>query len=188
MSDAKIVERIVAEARAKGEELLMQAQAQHDQDYGGKLARLEQDVVARRQRDRRRTEEAVQQQLSSRRLEERKKLLGLKRKLLDQAFEQAWEQRTTGAAYTAYLDKLLTATAQKGDQVIVSGLEFERFQGELKSVLDKHGVSLAPERGHFRAGFVVVSGDTRTNCSLDQEFRTLHEDTEIDAAHLMFGA
>ena len=82
MSDAKIVERIVAEARARGEEALAKARQTHDQDYGERVARLQQELDGRRRTERRHAEEAAQQQLSARRLEERKKLLALKRQLL----------------------------------------------------------------------------------------------------------
>jgi vacuolar-type H+-ATPase subunit E/Vma4 len=187
MPDAKIVDRIVAEARARGEELLSEAQEKHDTELGEKLARLQQDVALSRQRDRRRAEEAVQQQLSAKRLEERKKLLGLKRQLLDQAYQQAWDQLTSGDRYKAYLDRQLQQNAQKGDQLVVSGMEADRFQGELKPLMDKHGVTLSAERGHFRGGFIVVRGETRLNCTLDQRFHDLHEDSEIEAAKRLFG-
>jgi vacuolar-type H+-ATPase subunit E/Vma4 len=181
-----IVDQILAAARSAGEQLLSEAQERYDADLRKGSAELEREVEERRRRGRRQAEEAVQQELSTVRLEQRRKLHTCKRRLLDEVYEEAWQQVTEEAGYRAWLERQLTAHAQPGDRIVVAARERDRFSSSFKELLGAHGVRLSDEAGRFRAGFVIDRGTTRLNCSLDEEFRALAADAEIEISAALF--
>ena len=64
--------------------------------------------------------------------------------------------------------------------------ERDRSSSSFKELLEAHGVQLSDEAGRFRAGFVIDRGTTRLNCSLDEEFRALAADAEIEISVALF--
>ena len=122
------------------------------------------------------------------RLEQRRKLLTRKRRLLDEVYEQAWQQVTEEAGYRAWLERQLSVHAQRGDRIVVAARERDRFASSFKELLASHGVQLSDEGGRFRAGFVIDRGIMRLNCSLDEEFRALAADAEIEISAVLFAA
>jgi vacuolar-type H+-ATPase subunit E/Vma4 len=181
-----IVDQILDAARTAGEETLAAAQQRYESDMQAGRSALERDVDELRRRGRRQAEEAAQQELSTARLEQRRRQANEKRRLLDDAYEQAWQQITEEAAYRAWLQRQLGVHAQRGDVVVVAARERERFQGSFAGVLEEHGVTLSDEAGRFRAGFVIDRGETRLNCTLDEEFRALSAEAEIEISAALF--
>ncbi len=183
-----IVDQILAAARSAGEEMLAAAQQRYDDDLRTGRAALEREVDETRRRGRRQAEEAFQQKLSTARLEQRRKLANEQRRLLDQVYDQAWQRVTEEAGYRSWLDRQLSAHAHRGDVVVVAARERERFQGGFEGLLKQHGVTLSDEPGRFRAGFVIDRGATRLNCTLDEEFRALAAEAEIEISAALFRA
>lgn len=183
---SNIVDQILDAARSAGEETLAAAQRRYDTDMQEGRAALEREVDEQRRRGRRQAEEASQQELSTARLEQRRRLANEKRRLLDQVYDQAWERVTEEAAYRAWLQRQLSVHARRGDVVVVAARERERFQGSFSALLDESGVTLSDEAGRFRAGFVIDRGATRLNCTLDEEFRALAADAEIEISAALF--
>ena len=183
-----IVDQIVDAARTAGEEMVAAAQKRYDSDLQAGRTALERDVDELRRRGRRQAEEASQQELSTARLEQRRRLANEKRRLLDQVYEQAWQRVTEETAYRAWLQRQLRAHARRGDVVVVAARERERFRGSFGALLEEHGVTLAEEAGRFRAGFVIDRGATRLNCTLDEEFRALSAEAEIEISAALFAA
>ena len=181
-----IVDQILDAARSAGEEMLAAAQQRYDADLQAGHTAQERDLDEQRRRGRRQAEEAAQQELSTARLEQRRKLANEKRRLLDRVYEDAWQQVTEEAAYRAWLQKQLRTHAHKGDVLVVAARERERFQRSFGVLLKEHGVTLSKEAGRFRAGFVIDRGVTRLNCTLDEEFRALSADAEIEISAALF--
>ena len=194
MANDNLVEQILAGARERGEQVLQTAQADADQRYRQGLNDLTRAIDDRRERENRQAEDGLRQRLSGARLEQNKQLVSLRRRLIDALYGDAWEQMSSGDAYRAYLEGQLRQHARPGDRLVVSQREAERFAGELSGLLAAHHVTLAEERGRFRAGFIIERGaaggdaEVRLNCTLDQAFSELQEETEIEAAQLLFGA
>ena len=183
-----IVDQILAAAQSAGEEMLAAAQQRYDADLRAGRAALEREVDEMRRRGRRQAEETTQQELSTARLEQRRKLANEKRRLLDQVYDQAWQRVTEEAGYRAWLERQLSAHARSGDVVVVAARERERFQGSFAALLERHGVTLSEEPGRFRAGFVIDRGATRLNCTLDEAFRALAAEAEIEISAALFPA
>lgn len=198
MAGDNLVEQILATARARGEQALQAAQADYDERYRSGLAELARAIDDRREREHRQAEDRLRQRLSGARLEQNKQLVSLRRRLIDDLYRAAWEQVSSGDAYRAYLEGQLRRHAKPGDRIVVSQREADRFAGELSDLLTRHGATLAEEQGRFRAGFIIErtggpetgdgGGQTRLNCTLDQAFTQLQEETEIEAAQALFGA
>lgn len=196
MAGDNLVEQILAGARARGEQALQAAQADHDERYRTGLAELTRSVDDRRGREHRQAEDRLRQRLSGARLEQNKQLVALRRRLIDDLYRGAWEQVVAADAYRAFLAGQLRRHAKPGDRLIVSQREADRFAGELRGLLDEHGVTLADEQGRFRAGFIIertaegaeARRPERLNCTLDQAFAQLQEETEIEAAGVLFRA
>ena len=183
----QIVDQILESARKAGEQLLREAQQKRDRRLSEGKQTIEREATDVEGRGRRLAEQDVQQQLSNARLEQHRKYLSAKRRLLDRVYRGAWEQMTEPSRYRAWLEGQLEAHAQSGDRLIVSSLEAERFQQELRELLDKHGVALSEQTGHFRAGFVIDRGTTRLNCSLDEAFAAEVGASEIEVSGILFG-
>lgn len=187
MDGDNLVEEILATARERGEQALTEAQSQFDGRYRIGVSELERDSDERREREIRQAEDRLRQRLSGARLEQNKQLVSLRRRLIDDLYRDVWNRVSAGDAYRSYLAGELRQHTQVGDRLIVSQREAELFATELSDLLAEHGVTLAEERGRFRAGFVIARGEVRLNCTLDQTFSQLQEETEIEAAQLMFG-
>ncbi len=181
-----IVDQITDAARRTGEQLLGAAQERYDADFKAGSAAIERDAAEARRRGRRQAEEAIQRELSSARLDQRRKAHTCKRRLLDEVYEQAWQELVTEDNYRAWLEAQLARHARRGDLIMVAARERERFAGDLSGLLQAHGVRLSDEVGRFRAGFVIDRGATRLNCSLNEEFRALAVDTEVEISGVLF--
>lgn len=184
----QIVDQILESARSAGERLLQEAQEEKDRRLSEGTQAIEREASSAHTHGTRVADQEAQQQLSNARLEQHRKYLSTKRRLIDQVYKAAWEQLTEANRYRGWLDVQLRAHAQRGDTLIVSSLETERFQGELRDLLDNHGVTLSQQTGHFRAGFVIDRGDTRLNCSLDEAFAAEVAASEIEISGVLFGA
>lgn len=182
-----IVDQILGAARSAGEQVLSEAQERYDAEMSRGAAELEREVEELRRRGRRQTEEEVQQELSTVRLEQRRKLHTRKRRLLDEVYDAAWQRVTDDAGYRAWVERQLSAHARGGDRLVVAARERDRFASGFRELLDAYGVRLADEVGRFRAGFIIERGSTRLNCSLDEEFRALQAEAEIDISAALFG-
>lgn len=183
-----IVDQILAAARNAGEQLLSEAQERYESELRAGAAELEREAEEQRRRGRRQAEEAAQQELSTARLEQRRKLHTSKRRLLDEVYDAAWQRITEEAGYRSWVERQLGAYARRGDRIVVAARERDRFAGSFKELLAAHGVRLADEVGRFRAGFIIERGSTRLNCSLDEEFRMLKTDAEIEISAALFPA
>ena len=187
MAENAIVEKILEAAKSKGEELLHEAETQAAEKKRTEMARLDSEFDGSRSRALREIEQERAQQLSNARLDERRQLLNLKRKELDAVYEAAFVKASSGDAYRTYVEKQLGEHSQQGDEIIIPSVAGDEFLTQMKSIIDKHGLTVADRRGRFRAGFVLVRGDIRLNCSLDEEFEVLKATTERDVARILFG-
>lgn len=188
MADDSLVEQILTAAGERGEQALRDAQAGFDERFERGLSELERAADERREVEYRQADDRLRQRLSGARLEQSKQLVSLRRKLIDELYSDAWERLSSGDAYHSYLSVQLREHAERGDELIVSQRESEQFASEFKGLLEEYGVTLAEEQGRFRSGFVIARGDARLNCTLDQFFGQLQEETEIEVAQFLFGS
>ena len=181
-----ITERILEKAKSHGEDLLKEAREKHDNMLRESLETAKREVSEHRDAEKKRLHEKHEQMLSNRRLEQRSKTHTLKRRLIDDVFKSAWEAVRGKANYAKYVENELDRYTQPGDTLIVSAGDADLFAQELKATLKRLQVGLSEERGRITAGFIVPRGNTRLNCSLDQRFRELTEEEQIQVARMLF--
>jgi vacuolar-type H+-ATPase subunit E/Vma4 len=186
MSESSIATKILDAARQKAQATFDEAARIQEEALKGSLARLAAEMDEKRAAARKRLQESFHQDLSAFRLIETNRIHALRRKLLDGVFGQAWEAAAAGDRYRAYLEKQLRENCREGDVLVAPTAQKTLFQANLKPLMDKLKVRLSEETGRFRAGFVVVRGDVRLNCTLDETFKAAVRDSEIEIAEVMF--
>ena len=127
MADDSLVEQILATARERGEQALIDAQAGFDEQLERGLGELERAADERRETEYREADDRLRQRLSGARLEQNKQLVSLRRRLIDELYRDAWERLSSGEAYRSYLVGQLRMHAESGDELIVSQREIEQF-------------------------------------------------------------
>ncbi len=186
MATSEIIEKILNKAREKGEAELKEARVKYEQILKDKVKELENDFREQLESGKKHIREKHLQRISALRLTEKNKLQALKRKLLNNLYDIAWKRAVSGKYYLNYLDKELKNNASPGDTIIVSAKEKDSFEKSFKEILSEYRVSIAEEKGKFRAGFIIPKGDIRLNCSLDEAFKTLKEENEVELAKTLF--
>lgn len=183
-----IVDQILSAAHSDGEKLLGETQKIQDTESMEKSSELKREMEELLQRGQSQIKATVQQELSTTRLESRRKLQTEKRRLLDQIYEEAWNEITEIDNYRDWLDRQLRTHTENDDKIIVATHERNLFETTFSDLLIAHGVMLSEEVGRFRAGFIVDRGLIRLNCSLDNEFRALASVTEIEISSILFSS
>lgn len=181
-----IIEKIVQASKTRGEAVLKEAEAKKNAELAAGLSRLDSEFEARLTAEKKRVLETEGQEISAFRLSERNRIRIRKRKLLDDVYEAAWKKALEPAAFRRWTEKRIEASCRKGDTLIVAAEQTTLFSGEYSALLKRHGVSISPEKGAFRAGFIVERGDIRLNCTLDQEMKAAIRENEIEISRILF--
>jgi len=194
----KIKQRILEDARQEAERIIQSAEERAREIKEAKAneaARLkkrltEQSMEAAREHKRR--------MLVSAQLEMKRKVLAAKRDMIEAVFAGVIE-RISGMADDQYREviasMLLNAPLQGDEEVVFSVYDEGRLdQGFLDYVneqLTKQGrngrLRLSPDRGQFRAGFVLRGREVEINCSFESIVRALRADMESQVAEMLFG-
>ena len=181
-----ISEQIIAEAQTKGEKTLSDVKSEQGLLVTQKIQELDNEVAELKKRRERQVEALRQQKLSNIRLEQRRKEQSQKRLLLDDIYNKTWDKFVNSDAYPKWLEKQLKRHSKPSDVIIVAAQEKDRFLNEFKKLVSSFKVSLSEEIGRFKAGFIINRGDIRLNCSLDQEFKSLVDNSEIEINAILF--
>lgn len=180
-------ERIIQSAEEKAQEI---KQAKADEASRLKQRLTEQSMEAARERRRR--------MLVSAQLEMNKKLLAVKRDMIEAVFTGAID-RISGMADDQYREliasMLLNAPIQGDEEVVFSVHDENRldqsFLDYVNKKLHKQGrkgkLRLAPDRGQFKAGFVLRGQKVEINSSIDAIVRALRTEMESQVAAMLFG-
>ncbi len=187
MAESGIVSKIIETAKERGEKLLQGAEAKRDAELQKGIAALRAEYDVKSRNMRKRDAEAFDQELSAFRLVERNATKLLKRRLLDGAYETAWEKALEPSAYRRWLEKRMGEYCQAGDVLIVSAAQAVLFSGDFKDIVSRLKVTVSKEKGRFRAGFIVIRETLRFNCTLDEEMKAAERECEAEISRLLFG-
>lgn len=131
------------------------------------------------------------------RSDERKKLLMIKRKLMDEAFRQA-EQKLNSlekGEYLSLIKKSLLSNIDSGeDEIIVSPRDEEWMEGnfikDLRRSLKEAGtteeVRLSPKLEAQERGFILKKKEMQINCTFSSLFLSLRDELEMEVARRLF--
>ena len=142
-------------------------------------------------------EEEKREKLIRTRSEERRKILALKRELMDETFRQA-EQIFSNLDREEYLSllksSLLSSIDSGNEEIIISSrdkeLIEESFIEKLKKELKKKGkegeLKFSPILGEKERGFILKKEGMQVNCTFSSLFSSLKDELEIEVAKRLF--
>lgn len=183
---SSIEEKILNKAKERGEAILAEAKRKQEQVLNERRTILKREIQATLESDRKRLREQFQQDISNLRIEERRKTHDVRRRAIDEVYRKGWETALSKDNYRKFIKNELESHSKQNDTLIVSTEDIDHFSDDLKDLLDTYKVSIAEQRGKFRAGFIIPRGDIRLNCTLDERFKELMQDEEIEVAKILF--
>ncbi|SFQ11791.1 V-type ATP synthase subunit E [Caldicoprobacter faecalis] len=194
----KIKQRILEDAQQEAERIIQSAEEKAREikeakaNEVGKLKKrlTEQNMEAAREHKRR--------MLVSAQLEMKKKVLAAKRDMIEAVFRGVIERISSMAddQYREVIASMLLNAPLQGDEEVVFSVydQYRLDQGFLDYVneqLKKQGrkgqLRLAPDRGQFKAGFVLRGHEVEINSSFEAIVRALRIEMEPQVAEMLFG-
>lgn len=213
----KILGRIIADARASGDELIAEARGEAAEllsEYGRRAEEITSAAAERSARECALIEERAKASALTAR---RDRLLSERGRLVDEAFETALGvfSRLPDDEYAEFLEKLLNAAVARsidGEAALAAASDDDvppepateyavrfsaRDRGRVGARVVNSVRALAADGGKtivlsdspaaIRGGFILVCGDTELNCSLESICADLRPSLEGEAAKRMFG-
>jgi hypothetical protein len=120
-------------------------------------------------------------------LVERNRTLALKRALLDGVLDDVWKRLLEPSTYRMWIEAQMDAHCSRGDSLIISAGQEGLFSRELSGLLKEHGVTLSERKGSFRAGFIILRGTMKLNCTLDEAVKNAAREGEVEISRILFG-
>lgn len=167
------------------------------------LEEAKQEAKRRQERitgeSKRKIDDEMEKALINARREERKKILNLKRELIDSVFEEA-KSRFLNMDNKEYLslikDILLSNLDGEGEEVVISPQDKElisgRFVQEIEKSLSRRTgknnvkLKLVPELDETERGFIIRKERMQVNCTLSSLFTSVKDRIEIEVAKRLF--
>jgi len=195
MAVEDILKKIRADAEEAAHRIVAEGQAAADQVTAEARARVEAQGERLRAKARQRADEERNRIVTLARLSGRRELLNEKQRLIDRVFEETkksiLEMRRDD--YRRLIRTFLEGTREAADvEVIVDVDETRIDQGFLDEVArdagDPGSLTLSSERREIGGGFILRSGRTETNCTLETILRDAREKLETEVASILFGS
>ncbi|MFS8500255.1 MAG: V-type ATP synthase subunit E family protein [Caldicoprobacter sp.] len=194
----KIKQRILEDARQEAERIIKSAEEKAEEikkakaDEAGRLKKrlTEQNIEAAREHKRR--------MLVSAQLEMKKKVLAVKRDMIEAVFAGVIERisRMPDDQYREVIASMLLNAPLQGDEEVLFSVYDEHrldqnFLDYINEQLKKQGrngrLRLSPDRGQFKAGFILRGHKVEINCSFEAIVRALRAEMESQVAEMLFG-
>lgn len=195
------LEDIVKRIKEKASQEVEKIREEADKERGELIKRAEEEAAKIKDKILKRLEkegeEEKREKLIRTRSEERKKILALKRELMDETFRQA-EQIFSNLDREEYLSSLkrslLSSIDSGNEEIIISSrdkeLIEESFIEKLKKELKKKGkegeLRFSPTLGEKERGFILKKEEMQINCTFSSLFSSLKDELEIEIAKKLF--
>ncbi len=195
MDAEQVTEKILADAGAEAEKIANEAKEKETAEQAGLKKQLE-DYNERTQTLAKKAGEDKQAHiLAAARMDIAKEYLAQKRKILDEAFDQAQQQlkNLSDDDYKTLCSKLILKAVETGDEeVIVDKNETRIDQNFIKQINRKLGpgfkgnLRLASEKQSLGGGFILRRGRIKNNVSLEVLLAQARKELEIELAKELF--
>ncbi len=189
MSANEVTEKILAQANDKANEIRANADEKaaniikktdrQIDDFNKETTALEKKAY----------DEAKSRILAAARMANNKKLLKIKKNILNDIFKKAAEniQNLNDDDYTSLMTDLLKTCVETGNEKIIVGKNDGRLnENFIKKVNDelndKGNLTIAEEKADINAGFILLRGNVRVNASLEVMTEQAKENLEIELA------
>ena len=193
MAIEDILSRIEQENRKKVESIIARAEAKADEIKEGYSREAEELREELEHKFRRKADEHRRQIVVSEQLELRKKLLGVKRDILEEFYGRVRDKISsmTGEEYAGFIRKLILERAVTGnEEILIPGNHRQVFTEEFVSSLNddfgKGNFSVSEQDGDFAWGVILREKDRLIDLSLDSFFRELTDQVEPEVARILF--
>ena len=190
-----IREKILGDARHNAAQLISDADVRAQKARAASEIRIS-DARAQSQRDvEAQADELRDRMLRMAELDQKKALLSVKRQVIDLAFADALERMAAMGAEQKreYIEKLLLASAQGGEELIPSAedkaLFDSAFMARLNAQLRKAGkaaVTLSSQDRPLGGGFVLKQGGLEINCAFSAVLSQARSALEAEVAAVLF--
>jgi V/A-type H+-transporting ATPase subunit E len=195
MEAIQVVDKILADAKAEAAKIKKQAEENEAAEQAKLSKQLDEykkqtEILARKAGE---GEEA--HILAAARMDIAKQFLAEKRKILDEAFEQARQQLRDlpDEEYRALFAKMMLETVETGDEEVIVDKNDNRINQDLidqvnqkLSSKEKGNLKLSAEKQDIGAGFILKRGQIKTNVSLPVLLDQARKELEIDLAKELF--
>jgi len=191
-----IIKKIEAKASQKVEKMRQEAIEERGkiiEEAEEEAERVKKDIVEGFKRE---AEAEKRQRIIRVRMEERKKLLELKREIMDRLFGQAKGQLTnlSREEYLNLLKKsLLSHIDSQDEEIVISPRDKKWIEEDLLKELreslkekTKKELRLFPELNGEERGFILKRGGIQVNCTFSALFALLKDQLEIEVARMLF--
>lgn len=195
MNAEAITSKILEDARAQAAAALGEAQRKADDLRRWDEAAIEEKRQQSEAQADRQAAEMRDRMLRMAELDQKKALLSVKRQVIDLAFADALERMAAMGAEQKreYIEKLLLASAQGGEELIPSAedkaLFDPAFMARLNAQLQKAGkaaVTLSSQDRPLGGGFVLKQGGLEINCAFSAVLSQARSALEAEVAAVLF--
>jgi V/A-type H+-transporting ATPase subunit E len=197
MEAKKVVDKILADAKAEAEKIKKQTDANEAAERAKLTEQLNEykkqtEILAKKA-----GEDEQSHILAAARMDIAKQLLAEKRKILDDVFEQARRQlqNLPENEYRSLCTKLMLEAVETGDEEVVIDKNEQRINQNLIYQVNqqlsskgkgKSELKLSDQKQDIGAGFILKRGQIKTNVSLDVLLEQAHKELEIDLVKELF--
>lgn len=192
--DAKeVVTKIMSDANAEVEKIKAQAKEKIQQQQAklkSQLADFDKETESLAAAA---AEDKKARVLATARMDVSKQNLQMRKDLLDEVFAKAAEaiKNMNDADYIKLMEKLLIAAVETGDEKIVTGKNDGRLGADFLNNINKQlggkgSLGIAEEKADIQGGFILRSGKTKINASLEVLLNMVREELETELAKELF--
>jgi V/A-type H+-transporting ATPase subunit E len=195
MEAVQVVDKILADAKAEAAKIKKQTEANEAAEQAKLTEQLNEykkqtEILAKKA-----GEDEESHILAAARMDIAKQLLAEKRKILDEAFEQARQQLRDlpDEEYRALFTKMMLETVETGDEEVIVDKNDNRINQDLIDQVNqnlrskgKGNLKLSAQKQDIGAGFILRRGQIKTNVSLAVLLDQARKELEIDLAQELF--
>lgn len=181
-NENKIIDKIIADANQKAEEILAQARLEADEKLKAYEIQAKKETDISMETAQSEAVKAKAKEISSADMTAKKRILSAKQNLIEKAIEQAKEKLLNEKNNEqTILDMLKNIKMDSSMEIIMSLKDVIRF----KSAIDKAGYKLSEQTRDITGGFILKSGDIEYNYSFESIIAVEKEDLEQLAAQIL---
>ncbi len=186
-----IINKIIADAKAKAEQILEQAKVDSQAVLDSAVTECEQNTKACMSKKQAVIDETIARRKTVAELDVKKIVLKAKKDAIDKAFDLAKEDlvNLSSADYLKLVSSMIETYVEDGDIVTISSKDKDIITDKLvKDIASKKGVklTLSKEYGDFTGGVILSNNGIDKNLTFDVELKVLREELETTIASMIF--
>ncbi len=185
MAIESVIAKIKENADTQRQDIIKEANAEKDKILADWKKKADELYTNERKRIENESENEKRSIVLAKRLELRKEVLSAKQKVIDDAFEKAFESMKSMPAkeYESFLEELMKQSAEGGEEVI--------YKKEDKSVIEKvikkvgKSLKLSKETRNISGGFILLKNKVETVVSFETLFDVKRHEIEQEVGKLL---